>query len=108
MRRGDPEREAQRRAQISGAMRLSDEEAAKFWPIYDQYRLSTKALELRRLGLLKVLAENMVGMDDETASSIVEGGLAAEAEGIELKGTISKRSPISCLARAICACSRSR
>ncbi len=82
---GFQQREAQRRAQISGAMRLSDEEAAKFWPIYDQYRLSTKALELRRLGLLKVLAENMVGMDDETASSIVEGGLAAEAEGIELK-----------------------
>ncbi|MEL6237995.1 MAG: hypothetical protein AAFQ90_05310 [Pseudomonadota bacterium] len=87
---GFQQREAQRRAQISLAMRFNDEEAARFWPIYDQYRLATKALQLRRLGLLQTLSENVVGMDDETAETIVKNGLAAEAEANRLKESYLK------------------
>lgn len=82
---GFQQREAQRRAQIAGAMRFTNEEAAKFWPIYDQYRLSVKALQLRRLGLLQTLSENTVGMDDETATDLVKTSLDIEAEATELK-----------------------
>lgn len=73
-------REVQRRASIAGAMRFTEEEAAEFWPLYDQYRLSTKALELRRLRLLQTLSENGVGMEDKTASEIVDTALTIENE----------------------------
>jgi len=88
---GFQQREAQRRAQISLAMRFTDEEAAKFWPIYDQYRLATKALLLRRLSMLQTLSQNMVGMDDETANSLVKNGLAAEAQGHEQRESYLKQ-----------------
>ena len=86
------QREAQRRAQISGAMRFSDEEAAKFWPIYDQYRLSIKALQLRRLGMLKTLSENQVGMDAETAEELVQTSLTIESEATSLKSSYLEKS----------------
>ena len=89
---GFQQREAQRRASIAGAMRFNDEEAAAFWPIYDQYRLATKALQLRRLTMFKTLSENVVGMDDETAESLVKSGLAAEAEANELKQSYLKEA----------------
>ena len=88
---GFQQREAQRRAQISGAMRFTAEEAAKFWPIYDQYRLATKALQLRRLSMLQTLSANIVGMDDETAKNLVKCGLAAESEGNDLKESYLKQ-----------------
>ena len=73
-------REAQRRAAISNTMRFNDEEAATFWPIYDQYRLGAKSHQLRRLRMIARLAENTVGMDAQTASAIMSAALALEAE----------------------------
>ncbi|MEM6493507.1 MAG: hypothetical protein AAF650_03915 [Pseudomonadota bacterium] len=84
-------REAQRRASIAGAMRFTEEEAADFWPLYDQYRLSTKALELRRLRLLQTLSENGVGMEDETASEFVDTGLSIETESAKNRQGYVKR-----------------
>lgn len=88
---GFQQREAQRRATIAGAMRFTDEEAAKYWPIYDQYRLSTKALQLRRLGLLQTLSQNTVGMDNETASALIKSSLAIEADSTKLKEAYFKQ-----------------
>ena len=73
-------REAQRRANISNAMGLSEEEAIEFWPIYDQYRLVAKSHQLRRLRMIQRLATNTVGMDAQTASGIMSAALALEAE----------------------------
>ena len=73
-------REAQRRATISSTMRFSEEEAATFWPAYDQYRLVAKSHQLARLRMIQRLAENTVGMDAQTANSIMSAALALEAE----------------------------
>ena len=73
-------REAQRRATISRTMAFNDEEAATFWPVYDQYRLVAKSHQLRRLRMIQMLAQNTVGMDAQTASGIMSSALALEGE----------------------------
>ena len=71
-------REAQRRATISSAMAFTEEEAEVFWPIYDQYRLSAKSHQLRRLRLIQHYSKNTVGMDAETATEIMGKALAID------------------------------
>ena len=73
-------RETQRRAKIATAMRFDDEQAAKFWPIYDQYRLVAKGQQLQRYRLLQKLATNAIDINAMTATDIISSALALESE----------------------------
>ena len=78
-------REAERRAAISRTMLFTEEEAAKFWPIYDRYRLAAKGIQLRQLQVVQRFSENVVGMDEKTANTFLEEGMATEQELLDEK-----------------------
>lgn len=78
-------REAQRRATISSTMAFTEEEAATFWPIYDQYRLTAKSHQLRRFRLIQYFSENVVGMDTATAQDIMDKAMAIDTEQLAAK-----------------------
>ncbi len=73
-------REAQRRALISSTMAFTEEEAAVFWPIYDQYRLTEKGHHLRRLRLVQYFSQHVVGIDTDTAQEIMDKSMAIDAD----------------------------
>lgn len=80
-------RETQRRATISTTMAFTEEEAANFWPIYDQYRLVAKGHQLRRMRMVATLSENTVGMDEATAATMIKNALDLEAKQQAAKKT---------------------
>jgi len=62
-----------KRKQITAQnMNLTTEEAAKFWPVYDQYVLATIKQNDARWAMIKDYAANYGSMTDEQAQSYIK------------------------------------
>jgi hypothetical protein len=70
---------------VTELMALSPEEAAKFWPIYNQYDKALTALADERVELIKMYADNFGTMTDEMATKLGLGVLDLEAKRNQLK-----------------------
>jgi Spy/CpxP family protein refolding chaperone len=64
---------------------LTEEESAKFWPIYDEYEAKQKPLQDRFLANLNSFAEKYDTLTDEEATAILKEKMAIEKEGAALK-----------------------
>jgi hypothetical protein len=73
---------------VSGAMKLSADDAAKFWPLYKSYEEKRKAINDEKLGLIKAYATsyNAGPVNDERAKDLLSRALA-----IEDKDTAARR-----------------
>jgi len=71
---------------ISGAMRLSDEEAGVFWPLYHEYEIELFEIGDRRLELIKrfVTAHEAKTLDDLGARQMAEEWFTQESARLEL------------------------
>jgi hypothetical protein len=76
---------------IAEGLRLSDKEAAVFWPVYQEYEADLKRLDDARLRLVKDYAENYDGMTDARAKELVERRLALEGQRVGLERKYFKR-----------------
>lgn len=63
---------------ISGAMRFSAEENAKFWPMYKAYEDKRKPLADERVAIIKEYAKNYASMTDAKALELTQRALALE------------------------------
>ncbi len=77
--------EAQRVAYITQQLRLTPDEAARFWPIYNEYRDALKDMrdEFERPDLETIT--------DEEAAKVIERHLQQEQKKLELKRTLLTR-----------------
>jgi len=64
---------------------LTEQESAKFWPIYDEYEAKQKPLQDRFLANLNNFAEKYDTLTDEEAAAILKEKMAIEKEGAALK-----------------------
>jgi hypothetical protein len=88
-------REAGRREVIARVMMFEEQEAKKFWSMYDEYRVQEKKFQQRRLTMLKKLENSIVGMSEEFAGEIVSKALALELDKHSAKQKfISKLEPV--------------
>jgi hypothetical protein len=55
---------------ISGFMSLNEADAAKFWPVYDEYSEKRKALADDRIQILKSYADQYAGMTDDQSKAL--------------------------------------
>lgn len=76
---------------IVEGLRLSESEAAVFWPVYKEYEADLKRLDDARLRLVKDYAENYHGMTDARAKELVERRLALEGQRVGLERKYFKR-----------------
>ena len=83
--------ETRRRALVAQGLELSDEEAEKFWPMYDPYRNETKGIELRLVENLSTFAENFNDLTDDVAEELVSSAVDIEADSSRLKREHFKR-----------------
>lgn len=70
---------------LTELMDLDSNEAAKFWPIYDEYTKSLHQLADERLALIRLYAENYATLTDEMATKIAVGAMDVEAKRIALR-----------------------
>jgi len=76
---------ANRKAMVAVNLQLTDDEAAKFWPIYDRYQKEINAVGDRLVALIETYTASFGNMSDEKAMKIVEDYLTIEADRVKVK-----------------------
>lgn len=84
---------AKRVAILTEALQLTDEQGAKFWPIYREHQLEADKLADRRLATIKAFAENFETMTPEVAKDLAERSFKHREDRLKLlKSTYNKVS----------------
>ena len=76
-----------RKAVVAVNLTLTEEEAGKFWPLYDRYQKEINGLGDRLVAIIKDYTENFSSLSDEKAAKILEDYLAVEADRVQVKRT---------------------
>ena len=63
---------------VAANLDLTDDEAVKFWPIYDQYTADLGKINDTKVALIKDYARNYTTMTDEQAEAYVRGRAAVD------------------------------
>jgi hypothetical protein len=74
-----------RKALVAVNLKLTDEEATKFWPIYDRYQQAITAVGDRLVGVIQDYTENFSDLSNDKAMKLVDDYLAVEADRVKVK-----------------------
>ncbi len=70
---------------VAANLTLTDAEAQKFWPVYDQYSAETEKMYNTRLTLIKEYAANIDKLTDAEAASLNKRSIDADAAMARLR-----------------------
>jgi len=70
---------------ISELMQFDDEDAAKFWPIFEQYDRELSKIRDGRLELIVEYARNYQNLTDDQADTLMSKAFELEAQRAQLK-----------------------
>ena len=70
---------------IAANIQLTDMEATKFWPVYDQYTLESSKLYDARYGIIKDYAANLSSLTDAQAQSLVKRSNDLDSAVVQLR-----------------------
>jgi hypothetical protein len=76
---------ANRKALIAVNLGLSDDEASKFWPLYDRYQKDISAIGDRIEAVVEDYIANFRNLSNEKALKLIEDYLAAEADRLKVR-----------------------
>jgi hypothetical protein len=76
---------AQATAVIAEVMQFSDDDAAKFWPIYREFELDLSKFGDERVALIMKYSDNFENMTDEVADQLAQGVFKSEQARHDLK-----------------------
>jgi hypothetical protein len=76
---------ANKKALVAANLTLSDEEAAKFWPLYEEYQKKLTAVNDRLVALIKEYTTHFSGMADDQALKLAEQYLAVEEDRVKVR-----------------------
>jgi hypothetical protein len=62
----------EKKAIVAEFLQLSDADAGKFWPIYNNYEQERSAIGTRRINLIETYVEKYQAMDDKTTDQLVK------------------------------------
>ena len=80
-----------KKAVYAANLGLTEEESAKFWPIYDEYEAKVKPLQDRLAANINNFAEKYDTLTDADAAAILKEKMAIEKEREELKQKYTKK-----------------
>jgi hypothetical protein len=80
-----------RREIVKANMLLTNSEAARFWPIYDEYRAEMTKIGDRRVKLITDYAANRNSMSEDEAHRLLKEALEIDQERTELKVSYVKK-----------------
>ena len=70
---------------IAANVTLTDTEATKFWPVYEQYSAELKKITYTKNALIKEYAEVYGSLTDEQADSLIRRWLDSDIAALELR-----------------------
>ena len=70
---------------VAANLNLTETEALKFWPIYDQYTAEMTRIADKKVALIKDYAANYNTMTDEQADTYIQGRAAVEESAMQLR-----------------------
>lgn len=76
-----------KKALVDVNLALSDEEARKFWPVYDRYQKELAGVQDRLIRVIEDYEANFGSMTDEKAMKLVEEYLAEEQDRAKIRRT---------------------
>ena len=76
---------ANKKALVASSLTLSDEEAAKFWPLYDEYQKKLTGVNDRLVALVKDYTTNYGTLTDEHAMKLTEQYLDVEKDRVDVR-----------------------
>lgn len=82
---------SQKKQIIASNLQLTDAEASKFWPVYDQYTAEVTKLGDQKYALIKEYAQGYGTLTNDQALSLIKQSLALDEEAAQLR---SKYVPI--------------
>jgi len=92
-----------RKAVVATSLNLSNDEAIKFWPVYERYQKEINANGDRLVGVIEGYSANFTNLSNDKAMKLVDDYLAVEADRVKLKreyvGEFAKVVPGRTLAR---------
>jgi Skp family chaperone for outer membrane proteins len=88
---------ADKKQMVTANMDLTAQEAAAFWPVYDQYQKELQAINERLATMVSAYAKeyNAGSLTDERAMSLMKEAMAADdSEGRARQGLAARLTPI--------------
>jgi len=76
---------SKRKQLIAANLKLTDAEATKFWPVYDQYITDLIAINDKKFGLIQEYADNWGKMTNEQSLSFIRQWLDADIATTQLR-----------------------
>ena len=70
---------------IAANLKLTDTEATRFWPVYDQYSAELTGLGDQKYALIKEYAQGFGKLTDEQALSLIKRSLALDEQLAQLR-----------------------
>jgi hypothetical protein len=70
---------------VAANLTLTDREAAKFWPVYEQYSADRGRIDDTRIALIKEYADAFGTLTDEQADSLIRRGQDADVSAVHLR-----------------------
>ena len=76
-----------RKQLVAANLKLTDDQATKFWPVYDQYSAELTKIGDQKTALIKQYVDqwNTGTMNDEQASSLIKRSLAVDEQVAQLR-----------------------
>jgi hypothetical protein len=76
---------ANRKALVAVNLGLTDDEAAKFWPVYDRYEKEINAIGDRLIVVIQDYRANFRDLSNDKGTKLVEDYLAVEADRVRVR-----------------------
>jgi len=76
---------SQRKQLIAANLQLTDTEATKFWPVYDQYTAELISINDRKFALIQEYADNWGKLTDQQSLSFIQQWLDLDIEIAQLR-----------------------
>lgn len=74
-----------RTALVAANLKLTDDEASKFWPVYERYHKDINAIGDRLVAVIEEYAVNFTTLTDDKATKLVDDYLNVEADRTKVK-----------------------
>jgi hypothetical protein len=70
---------------VAANMLLTEAEAQKFWPVYDEYTVEAAKINDAKLSVIKEYAQNYESLSDVQADRLVKNWTAADESAVQLR-----------------------
>jgi len=76
---------ANKKALVAASLDLTNDEAQKFWPVYDRYQKDLTALNDRYIEIIRDYSAHFADMTDDQAMKLLDAYLKADADRVKLR-----------------------